>query len=715
MATLADLAVKVGVDNSGVDKGTAQIESKFAKTWRNVAKGAAVAGAAMGVGLTKGLVDSMQVEAASDKLAAQIRLDPAQQAVAGRIAGDLYARAYGESIGDINNTFAAVFREVGDIGEAGLADVTEHAQRFADVFQVDTALAVKTAGALVKNDMAPDMISAFDTITAAAQDINIPAEELLDNLNEYAEPLASLGVDGPKAVGLLNAALDAGVRNTDKALDAVKEFSIRAIDGSELTASAYKTLGLNADEMAQRIAAGGPSAAQASSEIIRALLAVKDPVAQDAAGVALFGTMWEDMGPKAIGALDPMAAGMVDVTGRSAELDAAFDNQAGKLETWRRQAEQMLQKAAEAPGALGSAGAAVVGFGAVAAGSGADLGGMALAVQGVGKAAKAMKLGTAVSKLGQLGKAALTGAGNMAKAAGSFVLNAAKMAASMAVTAARVVAGWVLMGVQSLIQAARMAIAWLIAMGPIALVIAAVIGLVALIILNWDKVVAFLKAAWEAIKTAFNAAVEFIRDLLGKWFTWVNERWDAVWAAVKGAVSGAWEWIKDKVRAGLDFVRERFTALVDFVKGLPGKISSAASGMWDGIKAAFKAAVNWLIRKWNDFSLTLGGGSVLGLDIPSVTLNTPNIPLLAAGGIVPATPGGRLVGVAEGGQDEAVAPVPALRRMIRDAVQDARGGDATPEIHVYVGDREITDIVRVEMRGRDRQVRRRTLAGAGNR
>jgi hypothetical protein len=66
--------------------------------------------------------------------------------------------------------------------------------------------------------------------------------------------------------------------------------------------------------------------------------------------------------------------------------------------------------------------------------------------------------------------------------------------------------------------------------------------------------------------------------------------------------------------------------------------------MWDGIKTAFKSAINWLIDKWNNFELTIGGFKLPawlgGGTAPSFTFNTPNIPRLHDGGVYRA-PNGR--------------------------------------------------------------------------
>ena len=72
---------------------------------------------------------------------------------------------------------------------------------------------------------------------------------------------------------------------------------------------------------------------------------------------------------------------------------------------------------------------------------------------------------------------------------------------------------------------------------------------------------------------------------------------------------------------------------VDFFKKLPGRISAAASGMWDGIKAAFRGAINWIVDRWNGLEFRVPGFSAFGFSVPGVTLGLPDIPRLAHGGI----------------------------------------------------------------------------------
>ena len=71
---------------------------------------------------------------------------------------------------------------------------------------------------------------------------------------------------------------------------------------------------------------------------------------------------------------------------------------------------------------------------------------------------------------------------------------------------------------------------------------------------------------------------------------------------------------------------------------------------------------------------------------------------------MPATPGGRIVRVAEAGQAEAIIPLDKLERMT--------GGPEMLELHLDLGE-GIREVVRINLRERDRQVRRRVMAGAG--
>lgn len=106
-------------------------------------------------------------------------------------------------------------------------------------------------------------------------------------------------------------------------------------------------------------------------------------------------------------------------------------------------------------------------------------------------------------------------------------------------------------------------------------------------------------------------------------FKWVWRNGPKAWDAIGDALSGAYHKVTSKGGQ-----------LINWVKGLPKKIGSASKGMFNGIRDSFRDAVNSVIGGWNRLQFTIGGGSFLGMSIPSTTLGTPDIPYLAKGGVI---------------------------------------------------------------------------------
>ena len=171
---------------------------------------------------------------------------------------------------------------------------------------------------------------------------------------------------------------------------------------------------------------------------------------------------------------------------------------------------------------------------------------------------------------------------------------------------------------------------------PWILLIAAVIALVVIIVKNWDTIVGFLTKVWDGIKQAasavgtwlkdkFREAVEFIKTLFFN-FTPL------------GILISKFDKIKEKVTEVKEWFIDKFEEAIDWFGGFGSKITDATSGMWDGIKTAFKSAINWIIRKWNNFKIELGGQRVdlpfgASFTIPKFTLRTPHIDTFHTGGV----------------------------------------------------------------------------------
>jgi len=304
------------------------------------------------VGLAQGVADgfndavdaALAVEKRSDVLMARTGLDPITVGRIATAAGEAYANNWGESI-EANMDTARRALQAGLLDPDGTKRATqsiiESLAGVADILEQDVSRVARSATQLIKNGLADSADEAFDILVKGQQAGLDVSEDWLDTLDEYSTKFRDLGLTAPQALGLMRQATAAGARDTDKAADALKEFAIRAIDGSKLTAEGYKGLGLNASKMQDQVAKGGKAAAEGLGVVLDKLREIEDPAKRDAIAVALFGTQAEDLGD-ALYAMDLGTAvkelGEVEGAARTA-LDALGDNAAADLETARRNIE----------------------------------------------------------------------------------------------------------------------------------------------------------------------------------------------------------------------------------------------------------------------------------------------------------------------------------------------------------------------------------------
>ncbi|GLW32278.1 phage tail tape measure protein [Actinoplanes regularis] len=297
-----------------------------------LAAGLGAVGIGVGIGgaLTSGITKALDIGAANDKLRAQLNLTAAESGRLGKAAGQLYSKGYGESIGEVNDAISSVVRNIPALRNASvpvLQDISGKALDIARVFDQDVGGVTAAVSTMLKSGLAKSADEAFDVLTKGFQSGANKADDLLDTFTEYSTQFTKLGLNGPKSLGVINQLLAGGARNADLAADAVKEFSLRSIDGSKGTVAAYKTLNLDAKATAQSLAAGGPAAEKAFDTIVDKLNAIKDPVKRNTTGVQLFGTKWEDLG-SAIKNLDVSKAtsSLGQVAGATKNLAADSDS-----------------------------------------------------------------------------------------------------------------------------------------------------------------------------------------------------------------------------------------------------------------------------------------------------------------------------------------------------------------------------------------------------
>ena len=260
----------------------------------------------------------------------------------------IYANNYGEDFQDIADSMALVNKNLGDMSAENLQSTTEAAFALRDTFDYDITESTRAAKAMMDN-FGVSGEEAFELIASGAQNNLDYSGELIDSINEYSVQFGKLGFTADDMFNIFQKGADSGAWNLDKVGDAIKEFSIRAIDGSDSTAEGFKAIGLNAAEMSAEFGKGGESAKKAFSETVKALSSVEDPLERDAAGVALFGTMWEDLGPDVIAQLGDIEDGAYSTGNALEEIqDVKYDDLGSMLEGLKRSVEMLALPLGEA-------------------------------------------------------------------------------------------------------------------------------------------------------------------------------------------------------------------------------------------------------------------------------------------------------------------------------------------------------------------------------
>lgn len=327
--------------NQLADGASGSASGKFGKM--GVALGgllvAGIGIAAAGIGAA--ISSAMESQDANAMLKAQLGLDETEAKDFGTVAGKAYAGGYGESLKDVNTAIKGITQEVGRGSDEWLEKTTDNVLSLSKAFDQDLGGVTKAVGNLMKNDLAGSAEEALDIITVGMQNGSNKADDLLDTFNEYSTMFRDLGIGGKEALGLISQGLRAGARDADTVADALKEFAIRAQDGSKVSAAGFEAIGMNAKEMTAIFAKGGPEAAQGLDQVLDALRGMEDPVARNAAAVALFGTKAEDLGD-ALFSLDPSSAvealGKVDGAAQGVN-DTLSSTASAKIESWKRTIE----------------------------------------------------------------------------------------------------------------------------------------------------------------------------------------------------------------------------------------------------------------------------------------------------------------------------------------------------------------------------------------
>lgn len=681
-----ELAIKIagkvdkslGTSTKAANKQLATIQKAANKVSTTMTAGLAAMGTGA-IAATKYLADlGGEWQTATNQVAASTGAAGKELEGLRDVMEDVYAANYGDSVADVGDAVAMVNRNMANLDQNGLTAATEGALALRDAFEYDVAESTRAAEAIRKN-FGSSAEEAFSLIAAGAQNGLDYSGELIDTINEYSSQFAKLGFDADGMFNILQAGADGTAWNLDKVGDAIKEFSIRAIDGSDSTVEAFTSLGYNAENIMATFAAGGEGANKAFFDVINTLMAVDDQVERDALGVALFGTMWEDLGTEAMEAMAGASQAAYDTEGALEKINQVkYNDLDSAIQGIGRQMEVALLPAAdavyqslmdsmpeitEAMEEVSPVIAEIAGDFADWAG-GAISEGLPVLVDGIrdfadwaGKAYEKAKpfLSFLWEHKGTV----------LAIAAGLRLLGPAIGAVTTAMNAFRTAKTFMalLQSSGKITQVTNAFKAFGSAlMGPLGIIIA-VAAAIALLYKNWDTVKAWLVNFGNTVNQIWTN----FSNMVGNAITAIGQKFPLLGAYLQGW----WE----SIQAAVDNVKAIFQNIIDFISNV---FSGNWSAAWQNIVNIFGnlfgmivnlakapingviSAINWVLSKINSISVTIPdwvpgvGGKTLGFNIPT-------IPQLAEGGVATSP---TLAEIGEGGEPEAVMPLSKLAALL---------------------------------------------------
>ena len=502
----------------------------------------------------------------------------------------VYENNYGEGFEDISDALEEVNKQLGDLSEEELQNVTESAFAFRDAFDVDVAESIRTVNTIMTN-FGTTSEEAFDLMTWGMQNGLNFSDELIDSINEYGPQFKKLGFSAEEMFQIFQKGAETGAWNLDKVGDAVKELSIRVIDGSDTTVAGFEAIGLNADEMAAKFSQGGDSAKEAFYKVVSALGEMEDPLAQNTAGVNLFGTMWEDLGPEVVTQLGNIKDATLDVSGATQQLkDEGYNDLGSMMETLRKNVSllgvefgeillpyildfvewltNMMQRLAEMPESVQQV---IVVIGLIVA----AVGPLLLLLGNLSKALLSIHqlvglIGPLISELGSI-FAALTGPIGIAIAAivGMFIAYQTN-----------------LFGIRDLVNS----------------VLSFITGLWESNFLNIQD---YFSLFWNNITTILNAAIAIFKEIVSVFMAVLTGDWQAAWDGIKNIFSIIWDTI-------IQLLKNFIESIIIFITNTGPRMLQAAKDLFNKAKDGFTEVWNQIIE-WFSQVVNDPVGTVLGI------------------------------------------------------------------------------------------------------
>nr|DAS85977.1 MAG TPA: minor tail protein [Caudoviricetes sp.] len=699
-----ELALKIaGRVDSSLKKACLDADEnlgKLAKTAEKIGKAAkvaagvtAAAATAVGVAAVKSYTEHEQAvnSMAAATGAAGEELEHLQAAMEG-----VYQNNFGDSLQDAADAVAMVDRNLKNISPDEIQEATEAALALQDTFEYGVEESTRAAAAITKN-FGGSAKEAFSLIAAGAQNGLDYSGELIDTINEYSSQFSKLGFTADGMFQLLQSGADSTAWNLDKVGDAIKEFSIRAIDGSDTTVQAFKDLGYNANAMMETFAGGGEDANKAFFDALNTLMDMDDQVKRDALGVSLFGTMWEDLGTEAMQAMADASTAAYDTQGALEQINSVrYNDLESAMQGVKRQAEGILWTIGEQLEPYILDGLNFL--------SATVIPNVQTAVEKLGGYVQSNvipTIKTAAQWIGENKDMLLTLAGAIGTAVGAFMaLRTAGQAAGAIKGIGTVLGtavkqggllktvvglqGGLLKTVVGLLGGLLKTVVGLLG-GQFTVIIAIIAAVAGAFVILWNRSEKFRTAVmgiWQKVQPLIQAFGNLVSLIATSLAPVLSNLASVVLAGLEAAFVAFAPCIENVIAiltSLIEFVTNVFSGnwgaawqnIVDIFGNVFGMIVNLAKVPINAVISA----INWVISKINSISVTIPdwvpgvGGTTLGFNIPT-------IPALAAGGIATAP---TLAMIGEGGEPEAVMPLSKLAALLDEWTKPKPQGGGGPE------------------------------------
>lgn len=513
----------------------------------------------------------------------------------------VYSDGVGESMDSVADAVLMVKKNLGDLSETDLTNLTQQAITLDELYGIDMNETLRGVNSLMQQ-YGLTAQEAMDYIVVGTQNGLDKTNELGDNLSEYAGKFSQAGYSASEYFQLLDNGLKNGAYNLDKVNDAINEVTTRLVDGT--LGESIGSFSTKTQELFTSWQNGGATQKQVIDSIVADIgNCTNQQEALNLAALA-FGTMAEDGNLKFITSLTSVGSTYDSVKGSAQGMFDATTTPMQQMESNTRKLQQALvplgEKLAELANAilpplvsvittiggwfeglpgpvqnfviiLGALLAAFTDLTPVIAAISVAMGALnismlpiiaviaAVAAAIAGIIAIIQNWGAITQWFGELWNTICTGIGSMVDSLKAWFSNLWTHLQSV----------WE--GICNVVQTAVMLLGSIIQ------------GAVDIITLPfqmiWENCKGIVSSVWEKIKSVVSSAIRAVSSTIS-----------SVMGAIKNVISTVWNAISSKVSSVLNTIKTTVSTVFNAVK-------SVASSVWNGIKSVISSVVDGIKSK----------------------------------------------------------------------------------------------------------------------